>query len=136
MVAMVPLLVPALISATIGLYAQAQEPQQQTQRFGNLEISYDPSAIIDLANEVWTFSGSVKIKYDQTEITCQKLTLDLKRFHGLAEGGVELHDPEAYLSTEMLEFNWQDKTGRATNVFVQMGNMRIVAETLEIAPDV
>lgn len=133
---MVPLLVPALISATIGLYTQVQEPQQQTRRIGNLVITYDPGFEADLVNEIWTFSGIVTVTYDQTRITCQKLTLDLKSFTGVAEGGVELYDPEAYLSTDVLEFNWQEKTGYATNVFIQMGNMRIVADTLEIAPDV
>lgn len=114
--------------------AQQQE-QRQTQTFEGLEVEFpEGGASYDFAAGTVTFTGSVRARYDLTVLTAQRLVINTIDRTGVASGGVELRDPEALLRTDFLEFNWELKTGKATNVYVQAGNMRIRAETLEIEP--
>ncbi len=115
--------------------ALVQQVQRQRQVFEGIVIEFDVSEW-DAETGVFTFSGFVTAKYDLTVVSGQKMVIDHKNMRGVASGGVELRDPEALLKTDTLEFDWGKKTGHAENVYVQAGNMRIRAETLDITPDV
>lgn len=124
-----PLLpIPVLPSAL----SAVQEPK--TQVVGGLEVKYEKQVEIDTELGKVVFTGSVSARYDQTVVNCERLSLDYRTYEGVAEGGVELTDPEALITTDTLRFNWRDKTGRATNVYVRIGNMRMWARELEIDP--
>jgi lipopolysaccharide export system protein LptA len=109
--------------------------ERQTQQFGELRVEYDRQASFDFASNVVTFEGSVQATYDVTVIRAERLTLYLNEERGVATGGVELTDPDGYLTTDELEFNWAEKTGFANNVRVKVGNVRIRAESLKVTPE-
>ncbi len=114
-----------------------QDPVAQgrkSQEIGGLEVKYENQVEIDTENGKVTFVGSVVAKFDQTEIRCERLALDYRSYEGVAEGGVEIIDPEAFLTTETLRFNWRLKTGEASNVYANIGNMRMWAGNLSIEP--
>ncbi len=53
---------------------------------------------------------------------------------GVAEGGVNLTDPEGSLIADFLEFDWRLKTGKATRATMVMGNVRMWADLVNITP--
>ncbi len=114
--------------------AMVQEQARQSQQYGGLQVTYERQVEIDTEAGTVVFQGAVRAQYDQTVVSSETLVLDYKNNVGTASGGVVLTDPEAYLSTDELVFNWKDKTGSAKNVYVQVGNMRIRGETLSITP--
>lgn len=124
------------LAPPIGLpLAMVQDQGRQTQEIGGLQVSYDRQVEIDTEKGTIVFQGSVRAQYDLTVVSSDTLTLDYKNNVGTASGGVTLTDPEAFLSTETLEFNWKEKTGFAKNIYVQVGNMRIRGELLTITPE-
>lgn len=133
---MVPFALPPSILATIALLTGPVAPPQQVQEIGDLQISYTEPAVLNVEAGTFTFTGEVVARYDLTVIKSQRLVIDYRNGTGVAEGGVELTDPEAYLTTDRLEFDWNAKTGRAENVYVQVGNVRLKAEVLTIGPNV
>jgi len=128
---------PAPPSVPPALASPQEQVQQQreAQQVGSLQIEYERVASIDVEAGTMTFEGAVKATYGETVVTADRLSLDYRNNKGVAEGGVELRDPEAFMSTERLEFDWEAKTGFAENVYVQVGNMRIRAQSLTIDPD-
>ncbi len=117
------------------LPAVVQQVQRQKQEYPGIVIDFPKGgAAYDLLNDTVTFEGGVTATYDVTVISSESLVIDHKNKKGIASGGVELRDPEAYLKTERLEFDWLAKTGHAENVYVQAGNMRVRADSLDISP--
>lgn len=132
---MVPFVLPPSVLATLALLSGPAAVPQQVQEFGGLQIKFTEPAVFNVEEGTATFTGAVEARYDLTVITSQRLVIDYVNGKGTAEGGVELRDPEAFLTTDRLEFDWRARTGRAENVYVQIGNMRVRAETLTIGPD-
>ncbi|HXH59748.1 MAG TPA: hypothetical protein VNI20_00160 [Fimbriimonadaceae bacterium] len=108
--------------------------QAQTMEHKGLSIRYDQPATFDAETNTITFTGSVEAQYDLTIVRSDRLTLNYSDSTGVAEGGVVLTDPEAYMTTDRLVFDWKKRTGTATNVYVRAGNVRLWAEKLEIEP--
>ena len=132
---MVPFVLPPSVLATLALLSGPAAMPWQVQEFGGLQIKFTEPAVFNVEEGTATFTGAVEARYDLTVITSQQLVIDYVNGRGVAEGGVELRDPEAFLTTDRLEFDWIARTGRAENVFVQLGNVRIRADTLTIGPD-
>jgi hypothetical protein len=125
---------PPTLPPALPLAAQEQQPQRQKMSFEGLDVEF-MGMTVDPETGTYTFTGFVTAKYDLTVVSAQELVVDAKNKKGVASGGVELRDPEAFLRTDRLDFDWGAKTGNASNVYVQAGNMRVRAETLEITPE-
>ena len=127
--------VPILLPSQPGAAPPALALQQgQTMEYQGLKVEYQ-TVSFEADGSTAVFGGPIKATYDQTVITSQTLKLNYQEQTGVAEGGVVLTDPAAHMTTDRLEFNWKLKTGSANKVYVQVGNMRIRAETLDIAPE-
>lgn len=82
------------------------------------------------------FSGGVVAKYGVTELRSDKLTLyqtEAKR-QGIAEGGVQLIDPDGTAQANRLEFNWANQTALGDKVKVQISGLFLDADTITITP--
>ncbi|MCH8980057.1 MAG: LPS-assembly protein LptD, partial [Armatimonadetes bacterium] len=132
---MVPFVLPPSVLAALAFLSGPAAVQQQVQEFGDLQIKFTEPAEFNVKEGTATFTGAVEAKYGLTVITSRSLVIDYVNGKGTAMGGVELRDPEGFLTTDRLEFDWQARTGRAENVFVQVGNVRLRADTLTIGPD-
>ncbi|MFY9233847.1 MAG: LptA/OstA family protein [Fimbriimonadaceae bacterium] len=53
---------------------------------------------------------------------------------GIAEGNVALTDPDGTMKADLLEFNWDLKIGRATNVDADVAGVKIKAREARISP--
>lgn len=119
--------------------AKVQEPtvvsqKQQFQVDQALRVEYT-TVDVDAVSKVITFSGEVIARYDQTEIRCRELRVDMESKQGIASGGVKVTDPEGTIETSALEFNWLEKTGSAKDAYLVIGNVRIWADSLTVRPN-
>lgn len=81
------------------------------------------------------FWGGVTATYGQTVLKCEELFLDYANKSGKAVGKVRLIDPDGTLEGENLEFNWEKRTGVASNVNANVAGMKLRMSKIEIAPN-
>ncbi len=82
------------------------------------------------------FSGGVVARYGPTELHSDKLTLYQSdtRKEGMAEGAVELIDPDGTAKATTLKFNWLKRTGHGDDVTVLINGLYLKATTLDVNP--
>lgn len=133
---MVP--IPYLI-APISLPAQPPAEEATLARRetfeGGLVVEYEGVATTDFAKNVTRFEGKVVATYDQTRVEAPLLEIDSANKKGVADRGVLLVDPEGTIEARRVEFDWANRTGLATDVVVEAGNMRVWATSLSIQPE-
>lgn len=82
------------------------------------------------------FSGGVIAKYGVTELRSQSLTLyqSERRREGIAEGEVQLIDPDGTATADRLEFKWSDHTATGDKVSIVVSGLHLNAEKIEVKP--
>jgi hypothetical protein len=82
------------------------------------------------------FSGGVIARYGVTELRTETLTLfqNEARREGIAEGQVQLIDPDGTARAERLMFNWGSQTASGTGVKIIVSGLYLDADTVEIKP--
>jgi len=88
-----------------------------------------------IAEGIVTFEGSVEAEFGPTVLYADKLTLNYKTQEGSATGNVRLVDPEGSMRADFLEFNWRERTGKASDVVVETPGVRASVSRVEIAPN-
>lgn len=58
-----------------------------------------------------TASGNVSVTYKDTELTCQKLSVNTETKDGVAEGNARLEDKKGIIEGSKIMYNFQNKTG-------------------------
>jgi hypothetical protein len=115
------------------LHSQAPQ-RQEAQIDPELKVRYDRA--IATAEQVLTFEGNVEAIYGVTTVKANRLVLYMAETdrRGIAEGKVELIDPEGNVKAERLEFDWRKNTAKASVVNVMVADLQLDAESADIQP--
>jgi hypothetical protein len=78
----------------------------------------------------------VVARYGVTELHSDSLTLyqNEDRREGIAEGKVQLIDPDGTARADRLQFSWKDQTASGTTVKIEMSGLHLAADSVEIKP--
>lgn len=123
--------------------APSQEPSAAPQIKGEAqEIQIDPALRIrfqrqtfDVQNQIGRYYGGVTLYYDLTTLHAEEVEIRFLEKKGTAKGNIRIEDPEGYLEATELEFDWEQRTGRAQNVRIVTTGMRGTIGELLITPD-
>lgn len=82
------------------------------------------------------FSGGVVARYGVTELHADTLTLyqSQSRREGIAEGQVQLVDPDGTASADRLAFNWGNQTAKGTRMKIVVSGLYVDADEVDIKP--
>lgn len=58
-----------------------------------------------------TATGNVEVVYQETKLTCQKLTVNTDTKEGMAEGNVRLEDSRGIIEAKRMNYNFEKKKG-------------------------
>lgn len=126
-----------------GVVAREQEPQIKRTVFkekatGDELIVEAGTWSYNAQSDLFTFSDGVRVLYQQSVLTADKLQVqpgEVKKLR--AQGKVRLVDPDGQIEADDLEITWKEgsQSGHATNVVARIADARITAETMDIKPD-
>lgn len=128
---------PLLLLATAAS-AQAQlgkHEQVLPPLIDKVKIKAPPPVTSDLVNEIVKYEGGVTLEYGPTLITADAATIYYAQGYAEVTGNVVVTDPEGTIFAQHLRFSWQEHTGHADNVTVELGNATVKAAALDIFPD-
>jgi len=124
--------VPHLKAALQPIPVESRQ-QRETRFEGGLTVNWTECEN-DLETGTVVFRGQVSATYDQTRLSCDELILNTNTKSGQAKGTVRLSDPEGFFLADNAEFNWAAKTGFATTVQMNLGNVRIWVDRVDVEP--
>lgn len=127
------------LTATVASIAAAQDavPQNVEKIDDKLTITWTHKNIRPKDGAA-VFDRGVTAQYGQSTVRAEKITIfttptGIKE--AIAEGKVELDDPDGKMWAERLQFNWIDETGTASVVTVRTTGLFLKADTLNISGD-
>ncbi|HRJ27694.1 MAG TPA: hypothetical protein PLO61_09335 [Fimbriimonadaceae bacterium] len=124
---------PALPPQAVAVL-RAQAPPVQQQLDDRLVVEWRTQKVDPKSNRLF-FSDGVKATYGPTTLWADELILDLDQKTGRARGNVRLLDPEGELRGEQLEFNWETRSGQASQAVVEIAGLRLSVSNIQISPN-
>lgn len=116
--------------------ALKQVTQTQTARLaGGLTVTFESSET-DLESGETTFMGDVTALYGETLLRTRNLVVNERTKKGRASSGVKLTDPEGHVTADVVEFDWDKKSGHAERVVIQADNAHVESRSLDIVEGV
>jgi hypothetical protein len=100
---------------------------------GGLTVEFDEWSY-DAAEQRYVFTGETVATYGETVVRTPRLVVDADDRTGEASGGAVVTDPAGTLQTSSFTFDWQERTGTANEVVVQIGYVRMSGERLDVRP--
>lgn len=89
----------------------------------------------DLENERVVYGGGIKATYGPTTVIADELELDTRNRTGYARGNVRVIDPLGVMEGTALTFNWESRTGEATDVRLESLGARLRVGRVEIGSE-
>lgn len=131
--------IPPIIAETVARnFAQRAAPVENKETTtavdGVLRVTWRRQ-IFDVARKRAKFVDGVVATFGPSVLTAEELELDYEAKIGRARGKVRLVDPEGELEASDLIFNWQERTGEATDAFVRVADVRGQVGKITIRPD-
>lgn len=114
--------------------ASAQIPQDIDE--GKLVIQSATQQIF-LPEEKTVYGGGVIATFGVTTVRSDTLTIffGARQSRGIAEGNVQVQDPEGTIAARRLEFDWRAQTGVADMVTVRIDQLELEAQRLKVAAE-
>lgn len=114
------------------------QTQSQTQIYAKGEVTIEYRRVT-VAQEggatTLVFEDQVRVRYGETELTCDRFEFNEQTGEAKATGRVTLVDPDATVSGEELELNTKTRTGSMRNGALQIDVVSIRAATIAVGPE-
>lgn len=85
----------------------------------------------DFETGLTVFEGGVRASYGPAVLSSQQVKVDKAAGILIATGETRIDDPEGRISADNVEIYWREGTGKASNVQLEVGYVRISGDTLE-----
>ncbi|MDR3690188.1 MAG: LptA/OstA family protein [Fimbriimonas sp.] len=130
-----PCLWPLLPSAAMPPIQQTGVPIYSSQSVDGVTFTFR-NVLINAKSNVATFTNGVIVKYEETTIHADTVTVDQKGQHASAKGHVHVDDPTGTVDSDNIEVWWNKESRRSVinHGEVRVGSAHLTVDRLDIAP--